>query len=1040
MGDNDVWLRTLGECYGHLQSVDNDLIHLAANWLLEFYAQPFSIEVLMVFVRDNPDVIARRSALLGLSKAMAATWGSLPAASQGELFSVFLHMLTHEVDWLNRQHILEAVRSVMVPAFQETVVDFVTQTGESRDDAYVEIALFGASLLPLADFEPLVQGVNELLDRGFHSAQPLVRLAAFQFVLYCDYFRSPTFFRSFPQYWDLVIETFDRFVTTKFQLNRIVSLLNYTILERLCAEFPVSLVDKVLEFVSQNQGNTKAADSLRQVRTILEAICQVFPQEVIESGRLEPIVRLYVEMSCALFDPADQYAVTDAKVFEPIVQSLSLREEVSAELFAIVVPLEGTLPGQFLLVRLIGLAPTPNDIQQKVDLVKASLSNDSTLIREAAAKTTEELLKFFGNSRQEFADEMLPVVFAACHHFPSCELMDLGTRLLEVIAKTDDVFNQIYLFALDQLMHGTLALQFSALRCLAALAQGSTLKIEQYSERLMQLLLGILSEGSESADGLKAPAIDCISKLSQLLTINSYIPQLFDFLVPNIENEDLSLAIACLNGIEVVTWNHPDAVQPVLDTILPKLQERATADFSEEFLRSLSREDHIPNSAFSVTAISLRILAKFIIKFPALFDDLSTALFDLCNVHKRSTSPKVRIAVAETVCCLTESASTQWDNAKMDDEAQASGVKRLCEILIGMCSSSADPDVLCSVLHAASVLIDFRGYDDIEEFLGFFVETARHVILTESVQEAIQSGTPVALFDPLLEFTSSLCGSARSAGDQAFKFLEPLIEPFLSFTRAASLTYRVIALRFLGTLPLKCNPELTTSTVKFAMAMAATELEATPFHVLFNVIRYGRTFIEEESEEICRVFIQRLNERFTKSERILRFRDACVSCLVELASAWIRDPANELVSPELFTAVLGALPLNVDFMEGAINSVVLFLTDARERLVSEFPAEYTRVLAEWLGNSDLMIRRMNMDEPGLRFVRTELRAMLASAPDAEAACGAILGGDPLRLECVRKNLEVLSDAAAVPQDDAADGEGELPPEDLPKGEEDLGSE
>jgi hypothetical protein len=75
-------------------------------------------------------------------------------------------------------------------------------------------------------------------------------------------------------------------------------------------------------------------------------------------------------------------------------------------------------------------------------------------------------------------------------------------------------------------------------------------------------------------------------------------------------------------------------------------------------------------------------------------------------------------------------------------------------------------------------------------------------------------------------------------------------------------------------------------------------------------------------------------------------------------------------------------------MKGAINGVVPFLRDAHKRLVNEFPAEYTRLLVEWLGNSDLMIRRITMDGHGLKFVRTELRGIFANA---EAACAAILG-------------------------------------------------
>jgi hypothetical protein len=54
----------------------------------------------------------------------------------------------------------------MALAFQETVLDFVSQT----DDGYVAIDLFGASPLPSADFEPTVLGASELLDRRFRFA------------------------------------------------------------------------------------------------------------------------------------------------------------------------------------------------------------------------------------------------------------------------------------------------------------------------------------------------------------------------------------------------------------------------------------------------------------------------------------------------------------------------------------------------------------------------------------------------------------------------------------------------------------------------------------------------------------------------------------------------------------------------------------------------------------------------------------------------------------------------------------------------------
>jgi hypothetical protein len=452
---------------------------------------------------------------------------------------------------------------------------------------------------------------------------------------------------------------------------------------------------------------------------------------------------------------------------------------------------------------------------------------------------------------------------------------------------------------------------------------------------------------------------------------------------------------------------HPAGLQPVIGVLFPKLESLASADYSATFLHALSQPDQLPERVFSVTAISLKILAKMTVQFPELFSGLSPRLLDLCNVHKLSTAPEVRRTVAVTVRFLAESASKAWEVAKVNHEYQKAGVKRLFEILLAMFSTGARQDVVCEVLRAASALVAWFGYDMAEDFLGFFIETAREIVTSPDVQKFIASDRPIEVFDHLVSFASSVCDSA---GAEAPRFLGPLIDPFLSFVDAPSLTFRVHALRFLGVVVVACpardNPDLTLATIRFALAMAETEMEATPFHVLFKIIHYAKSVFEPLSEQCYHILINRLRRPFGKSERDLRFRDACVSCLCQLVYLFFKDPAQDCDAAELFPTVLSALPLSVDFTE--IKRVVQFLRLSERRLIQDFPQEYFRVLVEWLANSPVMLQRMKLEPGDLSNLRVALCQMAIGVPNPEEVYAGILAADQLKIECVRRQLELAT--------------------------------
>jgi hypothetical protein len=250
----------------------------------------------------------------------------------------------------------------------------------------------------------------------------------------------------------------------------------------------------------------------------------------------------------------------------------------------------------------------------------------------------------------------------------------------------------------------------------------------------MDALTTVLRSGEEE---LKPPVLDCIAVIAKVIKLVC-IGELFAVLIPGIESDDTALSVACLRTIKALLSADPEGVRPEIAALFPKLEKRASVEYSATFLHSLSQGGQpMPQNVFSVMAISLKILGKITIKFPESFAELGPRLLDLCNVHKMSASPEVRRTVAVTVRFLAESESKAWNVAKLNHEDQKAGVKRLLEILLPMMSAEARRTVTCEVLRGATAIVAWFGYDMAEEFLGFFIETARTIITSPEVQKSV---------------------------------------------------------------------------------------------------------------------------------------------------------------------------------------------------------------------------------------------------------------------------------------------------------------
>lgn len=1002
-------LGTVCECYESLRSGNNDGIQRATCWLNEFYTQPGSVQVLIDFIKGSKDEVSRRHAIIGLSKATSNVWMDIPADVREKIFVELLHLLTHEVDWKNRQNLIDVIGTLMAEAYEKTVLAFVVQSAESGQDAFLEMALLLASLI--ASNQEANAVMLGILERGFSSPQPLLRTAAFHFILNSKPDISNSFFEQFPAYWNSLLEVLNDFASKNFELKRITGLFSKAIQEKLCPGYPESLLALCLSFYERY----KAAGNLepfRDLHLVILDICQVYYQEIISSGKLQPILAVYFDWSVSVFDPKDTYAVSDSIVFEPVVHSLCRTVDAVEEMCRVCTSMGDSIPSKFIFLRCIGetvfTVPTfyESRLGEIVNLAKSAFASGTVLLAEAAGRTVCDLLNFCSYQKEEFALEMIPVVFRACQELPSSELLNVCAKLLGAIHGTDDLFDDIFQVLIRFLKSGSVDVQYGALKCIGALAKGSKLKIGAAAATLLQEILQILQSNNEAIDILKAPAVDSLGKVAQVVTLSldEPFPSLILLLITHIDSDDVSLAISCLNAIESLIWCNPDIMAPSLEVLLPKLIQRATFDVSEAYMKSLVEAQPLQYSLFSVTSSCLRILAKLTVKYPQSFEKVSEVVIQSCEVHKMSPcSSELKVAVAKSVKYLANSAARVWDAARVGSSIQETGVKRLCGILVKMFTPEADPEVLCEILRSMRTIMLYFGFYDIgDEYIAFFIETSREII--EQIDK--DNYRPIDLhhdiFESLFLFVDSLC---QSAGKVSVGKLTSLIEIFVKLAQDHSLRYRSLAMRFLGILAAsgleKVNRDLTMETVLFALQMAKNDLDFAPFWALKKLIQYAKDVIQPFVGELYTIFMTRLNEEHLRSERSLRFRDNCVSSFIMLILRFYEDP-NECNLDECLPVILKALPLTVDLESS--HTVFRFLDLVHDKLETSFKEEYFRVLVELFSSSDLTLKEMSIDKY-CQLLQTHLVTIVSSLPNAEQVCAELCKNDPVKIQNLKRRIE-----------------------------------
>ena len=1003
-------MEALSAWYSGLRSGNNELIQQATVCLNEFYMQQESVQLHLEYMKASKDAVMRRYAIVGLSKCVENVWKDMAPDVCEKLFVEMLHLLTHEEDWNNRQSLIDVIGSVMVDAYEETVYQFVVQSAESGKDAFLEMALLMASLIPAK--EAMLPLVMSILERGFNSEQPLVRMASFHYVLSSKYHLSNAFFEKFPAFWDCMIEVLGDCAEKMFELKRITGLFSKAVREKVCPGYPESLLSLCLSLYKPYKESGKLVD-FGDFDGVVKDICHVYYVETLASQKIGPVLAVYFDWSMTVFDAGDAFAVSGSSVVEPIVHSLCRSVEAASFVYEHCQSLLGTDPGKFIFLRCVGetVSAVPAFYEPKIDditnVIKSCLSSGSLLLAETAGRTISDLMKFCCYEKEEFSMDMVPLVFQACQQSRSAELLNVCAELFDTIHGTDYIFDDIFPVLIEILKSGPVDMQYGALKCIGALVHGSQLKAGAAATTLLGELLPVLKNDDAEAVILKAPALDCLSNVTQAvqLTLNDQVKELLTLLMNSLDSDDISLAIASLNVFESLVWHHPEVVAPTIDAFLPKLNEKAMFNISDAYMASLVEAEPLQREVFSITACCLRILAKVTIKYPNSFEKVSAVLLDYCEMHKMSPcSAELKVAVAKSVKYLAKSASVAWDTTRIgSSEQEEYGVRKLCGILMKMFTPEADTEVLCEILRAMRTLMLYFGFYDIgDDYIAFFIERSREIIETIDKDSYRPVDPHHDLFESLFLFVDSFC---HSAGKESVNKLTCLVDIFVKMAQDSAQRYRSLAMRFLGSLvgwgQEKINKELTLETVRFAMQMAQNDVDFAPFWALKKLIQYAEDVIQPLAGDLYQIFLSRLKETHVRSERTMKFRDNCVSCLLILILTFYEDPSSCNID-ECLPVILNALPLAVDFQDS--SRVFRYLELVNQKLKSSFREQYFRVLVEIFSSSDRTLKEMSIDNY-VKILMGDLVEILKSLPNPQQVCSDLCKGDRMKIENLNRRLQ-----------------------------------
>lgn len=1012
-------IELFSKCCDLIRASDNEGVKYATEQIDSFVTDPFSINVLIHFIQNQKDYIIRQFGLISLKCAIKNCWSQILLETQNDLFVNLLNLVISETVWVNRYSLIVCIKEAMSSEFDEPLLNFIKQAFSTDSDEFLEVALILAGLIPsdedkLEECSPLIPFFTEMFIKGLESDQPEVRLSGLYFLCYSKIFKDAHFFEQSPEQWDNVIELFDSFITQSQQLNRLIDYIDDFIQDKRYTGDITSLLVKLMSLYTAE--SSLEENQQMNVHRIIQSICKQYAEYLSTNELLEPLIELHISISFQLYNSEDSLALSNAHFFEETFRSLCVNQQAIDALWSICLSHSDSNEGLFVFLRAVAStfdnAPEYyiKNKDEITEILSRSILSNSLLLRDAAARTADELITYYVFESDELSIALAPIVVKACHEHVSEYLLIVCSHILDTTKKTEEYFDDTFPFLLDLIQNSPMTdVQDAALQCLGSLAKWSTNKIDRNFESILPILIELLKSSACHQEYLKTPTVDFIGKLAKAVgsPLDEFLVLVIPFFIENMESEDASLSFSCMMTIKLIIQSHPETIADKIDEIIPKLMKKASTEISKEMMDAANspsfesdQENPFTQTIYKIPGLALQVLGSIcqILKNTDEEEELWGFVYKCLKLHKKSYNEFCLSSVTITISSLMKGISDRYESSGYDENKIFPIILRFIRIIFYIFNEHQNMEVNVDIFRTIKDTVSYFDYESLkqENYLNEILDITSQFLTPEIAFNYRPKKRSRDVYNEILDF---LINFIISAGTEAFEYLTKVTDQYLEMLHDSSsnLRFRSFAIRYFSYLITNSNDlpdELQRDVVVTAIQMTKEENDYGALIAIQQMAMKLPRLMIPYQDEILEVLMEKLNMPFITQEKMLLLRDNCVIAL----AAFVKRPFydfKEIDFEKCAPIILKALPIAKDFQEyNKMDFVLKLFTEMYDSCKDSYPDLFLRVLVVTFANPKPVLDEMKFSK--LQLLKN-LHELMEKIPNATDLCVQFLNNDPSKL-------------------------------------------
>lgn len=918
----------LKQVIGFIRSgASNESVNAATEWLLQFYQEPTSVSTIINIYTDFSEAIYRQFLVIALKQCVSNSWDLFDDQSKSDIIASLLTMYKSESDYNNRQNILHIIQLKMDAVYYPVFIPFIQSLAESGENSDLELIL---CLCPLVDVSQMEQENAEettnflltMLDRGFNSEDILTRYSAL-FYLYLPSCNTDLILDKIPEYWASALQIFQPFYEQQTLFKRVANTFNFAIN---CQKFSVDilpLLELCLTLVHKPENDSYL---LLEFATLIESMCQQYTSVVVESGYVNNIFEVFMLISIKLFEPDDPLSITQANFFEKTFQVLCQYQELLEYLYSLFQQLESNTANHFIIVRSLAsmfycsrefFLDKLGDI---ADVLAGGMQSDSLLLVEGSVSAVDTFIENFYIDIGDLEEPLVSEVLAAAKNALTVDVVTAFANILDKINQSDFIFDTAFEFLVEIISNSEPVLQQAALSCMNMLVRSSTMKISTHLETFMQLMIEIINSMSDTADILKPICVECIHSAANNVgsEFDNYASIFLNYIVENLSNESQGLALTCFQALELMAIKKPDLFMEVVDQIMSKVLALAATDPSKEYERAMlfaATEDDITavesqyTALFKQTEIALRLIAILSNMSPDLTKMFLTHTLQCATIQSQSRNSDCKCASAFAVSCIADALA---DPMTKPPETITTQMGNIILAVIPDADDCPESKEASDGFSTAAHMIDVLEYQTFGSLTRNLIVNALNYInaFISSDDRQLVSKCGQTLYSMQL-FLSMV---AASAGEMAFTVLQDFMPICNNLLTSNEPSLKSFALSFFASIVSSCSESLDEGfkqeLLKTSMGIAEECEEADAFVLIHQIGRAEPQLIENVSDDLYKLCIEKLTMEGSNADRYYRMRD---NCLIAFGMLVMNICPDKYDIEEFMLPSLSAMPLVKDF-------------------------------------------------------------------------------------------------------------------------------